>query len=247
MKVVGIIPARYESSRFPGKPLADICGKPMIWWVYNAVKNSKISDLYVATDDIRISNACNNFNIPNIMTKKHKYAIDRVQEITDIIKADYYVQINGDEPLIDYNVINKILINDIKHDQEYIFNIVTKIKNPVELLCPTNIKIIFNNDKEVLYLSRSPIPNPYNNIEFTYYKHVGILGYNKKALDFFKNTAPGYLENIEGIELIRFIEHKKKFISIIVDNIATLSVDTPKDIHLIRNIIQTKYKNIYKV
>lgn len=174
------------------------------------------------------------------MTKKHKYAIDRVQEITDIIKADYYVQINGDEPLIDYNVINKILINDIKHDQEYIFNIVTKIKNPVELLCPTNIKIIFNNDKEVLYLSRSPIPNPYNNIEFAYYKHVGILGYNKKALDFFKNTVPGYLENIEGIELIRFIEHKKKFISIIVDNITTLSVDTPKDIHLIRNIIQTK-------
>ena len=97
-----------------------------------------------------------------------------------------------------------------------------------------------NNNKEVLYLSRSPIPNPYNNIEFAYYKHVGILGYKKKTLDFFKNTAPGYLENIEGIELIRFIEHKKKFISIIVDNIATLSVDTPKDIHLIRNIIQTK-------
>ena len=112
MKVIGVIPARYKSSRLEGKPLKDICGKPMIWWVYNQVKNVReLSEIFVATDDIRIKNECDKYGVSVLMTRNnHPNHISRVQEVSDKIKADIYVCINGDEPLIDVDSIVKVIL-----------------------------------------------------------------------------------------------------------------------------------------
>lgn len=107
MKVIGVIPARYKSSRFPGKPLADICGKPMIWWVYNqALKAEALSEAYVVTDDERIKEACDKFGINVIMNSDtHKTGKDRIGEVARKIPADLYVNIQGDEPMIEPETI----------------------------------------------------------------------------------------------------------------------------------------------
>ena len=111
MKVLAIIPARYGSSRFPGKPLSDICGKPMIRWVYNQVlKAKKITDVIVATDDTRIETACKQFGIKCIMTlSNHKTSTERLNEVAQSIPADLYIAVNGDEPLIDPDIIDSIV------------------------------------------------------------------------------------------------------------------------------------------
>ena len=114
MRVVAIIPARYHSSRFPGKPLADLCGKPMIWWVYNQVKKvSEIDEVYVATDDKRIEEVCNKQRINVVMTRDdHGTSTERVNEVAHKVDADLYIVINGDEPLIDPEIIRAIIPTD---------------------------------------------------------------------------------------------------------------------------------------
>lgn len=244
MKIIGVIPARYSSTRFPGKPLADICGKPMIWWVYQQVKKSNIKDIYVATDDDRIYDVCSSLDINCVMTKNtHPTSAHRVQEVSDKISADYYVQINGDEPLIKPETINRILDVKVLHDQEFGANLITKIKDPVECIDPTNIKMIFDNDMNTVYMCRTPIPTPYTTINFSYYKHVGVIGYNKKMLDFFVNSKPGPFETIEGIEGLRFVENRKIYKCVMVERSDSLSVDTLKDLEKVRKIIAEEMKN----
>lgn len=239
MKILGVIPARYGSTRFPGKPLADILGKPMIWWVYQQAKKAKkLTDLVVATDDKRITKVCDQYKIPWIMTRIHYSAISRIHEVSERIDADLYVQINGDEPLIKHEMINQIVPKIIIKD--FVANLVCKIKTPNELLDPSNIKIVFNENKEILYMSRTPIPNPYRCLEFDYYKHVGILAYTKSMLDFFVKTEVSKYEKIEGLETLRFIEHNKKILCIETDNFRTLSVDTPKDLESVKTIFELR-------
>ena len=172
MKIIAIIPARYGSTRLPGKPLADICGKPMIWWVYDRISNIKIfSEIYVATDDTRISDVCDVFSIPYVMTKDtHPTGANRLQEVSEVISADFYVQINGDEPLIDEKAVKAVIPNVIPQDIEFGSNIITKIKDPAQVLDSSNIKMVFDDDFNALYMSRTPIPYPFKSINFSYYK-----------------------------------------------------------------------------
>ncbi|MDY3113414.1 MAG: 3-deoxy-manno-octulosonate cytidylyltransferase [Helicobacter sp.] len=242
MKVVGIIPARFDSSRFPGKPLADICGYPMVWWVYQAASKAKLSEIIVATDDKRISSVCEKFKIPHIMTKNHSSGIARIAEAANYIKADFYVQINGDEPLIRPELINRILPKKLSLKEVEVYNIVAKIKDPAELMCPSNIKVVFNENYEVLYMSRSVIPTPYNSLEVPFYKHVGILGYNKLALEFFINSKMGMLEKLEGLETLRFIEGRQRFFAICVESCESLSVDTKKDLEKAKKQMKLRLK-----
>lgn len=239
MKIVAIIPARYQSSRFPGKPLADLCGKPMIWWVYNQVKKvSEIDEVYVATDDDRISSVCAKYSINSVMTNSiHGTSTERVNEVAHKVDADLYIVINGDEPLIDPEIIRAIIPTSELNTDFYVSNLMTEISRPSEVVDFTNIKVVTDEEGNALFMSRSPIPYPKASIEYKYYKHVGVLIYSKSALEFFASTDKGYNEKIEDVNELRFIEHGKKLKMIEVDA-HSLSVDTPKDLEYVKTVIE---------
>ena len=171
MKIIAFIPARYSSSRFPGKPLADICGKPMIWWVYNQAKKVEIIDnIYVATDDDRIKIVCENYNIPVIMTSEHHpTGTDRVAEASERFIADLFVNIQGDEPMIDPDSILAAILPFTKENDFLVTNLMAKIINPVELINNTVPKVICNSENIGVFLSRNPIPYPKGSIGYGAY------------------------------------------------------------------------------
>lgn len=239
MKIIGVIPARYASTRLPGKPLKDIYGHPMVWWVYDRVKSvKKLDKVVVATDDDRIESVCKELKIPVVMTAKtHQTAAHRLQEVSETIKADFYLQLNGDEPLINTEAIAAAIPDHIPQDVEFGTNIITEIEDPVQAIDLSNIKMVFDEEMNALYMSRTPIPYPFKSIDFKYYKHVGIIGYNKKMLDFYKHTKPGKFETIEGIDTLRFLDYRKQLKLILVSHCHSLSVDTEKDLGMVRRLI----------
>ena len=239
MKVIACIPARYSSSRFPAKPLADICGRPMIWWVYHQVRRVKrIDAVCVATDDSRIFEKCRELNINVVMTRDdHSTSTERVYEVAQNIPADLYVVINGDEPLIDPDVIDKIIPSQSISSDFYVCNLMTEINSPAEAVDFTNIKVVTDEDSNALFFSRSPIPYPKSSVDYKYYKHVGILIYDIKALKFFAETPKGHNEKIEDVNELRFVEHGKK-IKMIEADVHSMSVDTPKDLDYVIGIIK---------
>lgn len=240
MKVVGIIPARYASTRLPGKPLKDILGYPMIWWVYQRVLNAKkLDEVYVATDDERIAKVCEEYRIPIVMTANtHTTAAHRLQEVSSTIKADFYVQLNGDEPLVNTDAIDAVVPNEIPQDVAFGSNIITEMTDPSQVMDPSNIKMVFDENMNALYMSRTPIPYPFKAIDFKYYKHVGIIGYNKKMLDLYRDTRPGRFELIEGIDTLRFLDYGKQLQLVLVSNCHSLSVDTEQDLEMVIKILQ---------
>ncbi|MEY8375966.1 3-deoxy-manno-octulosonate cytidylyltransferase [Lachnospiraceae bacterium 56-18] len=240
MKVVGIIPARYNSTRLPGKPLMDILGHPMIWWVYKRVKSvDRLDDVFVATDDDRIEKVCLDMGIPVVMTSTtHRAAAHRLQEVSETINADFYVQLNGDEPLIDIEAISAVIPDYVPKNIEFGTNIITEMHDPAQVMDPSNIKMVFDDDMNALYMSRTPIPYPFKAIDFKYYKHVGIIGYNKKMLDFYKKTKPGRFEVIEGIDTLRFLDYRKQLKLFLVPYCESLSVDTEKDLQKVRIMME---------
>ncbi|MBM7567981.1 3-deoxy-manno-octulosonate cytidylyltransferase [Paenibacillus sacheonensis] len=241
MKIVAVIPARYNSSRFLAKPLADIFGKPMIWWVYEQVKKvNEFNEVYVATDDDRIAEICTKYNLNYIMTSTaHGTSTERLFEVAQSIGADYYVCINGDEPLIDPEIIRRILPINKTENEIYVANLMSEIKNPVEAVDSTNIKVVVNSKGYAMFMSRSPIPYPKSSMDFSYKKHLGVLVYNYLALEFFNNTQRNAVEKVEDINELRFIENgeKIKMIEVVAD---TLSVDTPKDLEKVIAIIEER-------
>ena len=239
MKVVGIIPARYGSARLPGKPLMDILGYPMIWWVYQRVcKVDKLDEICVATDDERIKEVCRRYDIPVVMTANtHRTAAHRLQEVSEYMRADFYVQLNGDEPLLDIDAVASVIPDYIPQDKEFGTNVITEIIDPAQVIDASNIKVAFDNDMNALYMSRTPIPYPFKAIDFKYYKHVGIIGYNKKMLDFYKHSQPGRFELIEGIDTLRFLDYGKQLRLFLAEGCHSLSVDTEKDLAMVTEML----------
>lgn len=241
MGIIGVIPARYHSSRFPGKPIADICGKPMIKWVYNqASQVAGIEQIYVATDDERIKAVCESYAIPVIMTSaEHPTHVHRIHEVSEMVSADYYVVICGDEPLIDVKVIEAVLPPQDKNEGFYVGGVCRYFTDPAEVIDPGNIKVVTNNDDECILLSRSPVPYPYKTVLFKYKKVVGVECYNKNALDFFVSKEKGFLESIEDVTLQRFLENKIHIKYKLVDS-ESLSVDTSRDLEKVIEIISKR-------
>lgn len=238
MNVVAIIPARYSSSRFPAKPLADLCGRPMIWWVYNQVlKAKKVTRVVVATDDERIASVCREYAIDvTITSSNHGSSTERLNEVAHKVDADLYLAINGDEPLIDPALIDAIIPDEKPVDDFYVSNLMTEIKNPVEALDFTNIKVVTDVDGNALMFSRNMIPYPKASLDYKFFKHVGVLIYTKRALEFFAETPKGPLEKVEDVNELRFVEHGKKLKMVAVEA-HSLSVDTPKDLERVRQIM----------
>ena len=238
MKIIGIIPARYKSTRFEGKPLADICGKPMVWWTYQQAKKVlELDEVYVATDSEKIKNVCDEFNMKVIMTSdKNETPTDRIYEVSNKIESYYYISINGDEPLIEPDTIRAIIPKN-KIDSIYVANIITEISDPVEVVDFTNLKVVTNDEGKGIYISRSPVPYPKGTMDFKYKKHVGVYAFNKASLDFYHNTKRGNLEKVEDIDLLRYIENNIQ-IDFINIKCKTLSVDTPKDLNRVIDLIK---------
>jgi 3-deoxy-manno-octulosonate cytidylyltransferase (CMP-KDO synthetase) len=233
MKIIAVIPARYESSRFPGKPLVDICGKLMIERVYlQAKKVSEFATVYVATDDDRIYSSCLERNLQCIMTSsKHKTGTDRVGEVAENIPANLYVNIQGDEPLIEPETIRSAIIPFLENcDTSFqVTNLMTAIKDPVDLINITVPKVIASRDKRGVYLTRSVAPFPKGDMDIKYYKQVCVYGFKPDALKFYCKSPRGLIESIEDIEILRFIEAGYHVQYLEVDS-NTIAVDTPNDL-----------------
>ena len=241
MKTVGIIPARYQSSRLPGKPLVDICGKPMIWWVYQeALRVREIDEIFVATDDDRISRVCGSYGMKVLMTSSnHRTHIERIHEASNMVEADYFVVICGDEPLIKAEAISHVIPNKNPDGKMFVKALMRHFSDPAETIDPGNIKIVTNNQDECIYLSRTPIPYPYKTVQFKYKKIVGIECYDKRALDYFVSKEPGELERIEDITLLRFVEHGYSIQFKLIHS-DSISVDTEKDLEKVRAIMSQR-------
>lgn len=245
MKIIGIIPARYESSRFPGKPLADICGKPMIWWVYQQCKKVvDLTDVYVATDDQRIYDACEQLDMKVIMTStRHKTGTDRVGEVAEKIKADLYVNIQGDEPMLEPDTISAAIRPFFENKELQVSNLMTKITDPVDVVNFTVPKVLTNAENQGIYLTRASAPYPKGMIGYSYYKQVCVYGFTPEALAFYcqygQEHGKAKLEAIEDIEILRFIENNYKVQYVEVDS-DTVAVDTYKDLEKVRELISKR-------
>lgn len=242
MKVIGVIPARYKSSRFPGKPLADICGKPMIWWVYQqSIKVSEFAEVYVATDDIRIYETCKMLRMNVIMTlESHKTGTDRVGEVARQISADLIVNIQGDEPLLEPSTIRAAIEPFYKDTSLQVSNLMTKIINPVDVVNYTVPKVITNKEGIGIYLTRASVPYPKGSLDYSYYKQVCVYGFKPEALRFFCDYGIKYgkakMEKIEDIEILRFIENGYKVQFVEVES-ETIAVDTQNDLKKVCSIL----------
>ena len=230
MKIIGMIPARGGSSRFNMKPLAPICGMPMIYWVWKHTKEVELFDEdYVATDNDEIQDFAQGFGAKVIMTSVDcETATERLWEVAQKVEADLYVMINGDEPLVMAKDIVKCIPESIPEDGFYVSNLMTDFSDPVEVVDPTNLKIVTNKDGICLFISRSPIPFPKGEMNYAYQKFVGVGAFTPAALEYYHSTPSGPIEKIEENDSFRFIENRKDCYYINA-HCKTLSVDTPKD------------------
>jgi 3-deoxy-manno-octulosonate cytidylyltransferase (CMP-KDO synthetase) len=238
-KIIGVIPARYASTRFPGKPLADIHGKPMIWWVYQQAKKvTELDEVYVATDDERIADACKRLDIESITTlNAHRTGVDRLAEVALGIEADYYILIQGDEPLIESELISdmaKLALDGEIGEDAATFK--TRIRNPIDVANHTVIKIVTDVDDNMIFASRSTIPYPQKSIDFAYYKTVGVYCYPRSIALAYPNLKVGYLEEAEDHDLVRLLANGVRVKSFERETV-TVSVDTPKDLERVRELI----------
>jgi len=236
MKTVGIIPCRYESSRFPGKSLVLINGKPMMWHVYQrALESSVLDEVYIATDDERISKVADEYELNTVMTStKHKTGTDRVAEAADQIQADYYVNIQGDEPLIDPEAIKLVTQAIIDCDNPLVqaTNAYSAMQEVSDVVDTNTVKVIMDVNKKALAYSRHPIPFPKSNIA-KYYKQLGLYAFKKSGLEVFSENPPANLEKTESVEMYRLLEHGYS-IQMVKTNDVSISVDTPSDLKRIQ-------------
>lgn len=249
-KVIGIIPARYDSSRFPGKPLAEIGGKPMIQLVWENVKSSKhATEIIIATDDKRIYDAVKQFTDNVVMTPRElSSGGDRVAYTARNIDADIVVNIQGDEPLISPKEVDQVADILIQDSEPVMGTLIKKINSIEELESPHTAKVVIDKQGYAIYFSRSPIP--YNRISTersewlkhgVYYKHVGIYSYRKNFLQEFSDYGPGILENMEKLEQLRVLENGYP-IKTAVTTYEPLGVDTEEDLIKVRERFKIKIK-----
>lgn len=238
MNILGIIPARYASTRFPGKPLVDISGKTMIQRVYEQAKKcSSFADVVVATDDDRIFDHVLGFNGKAVMTSaEHQSGTDRCAEVASKHpEYDIIINIQGDEPYIDPEQITKLAVcfND---PNTQIATLVKKIHSVEELHNANSPKVLINKLSEAIYFSRSPLPHirgqePQNWLNFyTYFKHIGIYGYRADILQQITKLPVSSLEKAESLEQLRWIENGYR-IKVAETELETVAVDTPEDLN----------------
>jgi len=245
-KISAVIPARYGSTRFEGKPLADILGKPMIQHVYEGVRQSKLIDeVIVATDDQRIIEAVKSFGGKAVMTSPtHFTGTDRVAEVAKKLRSEIIVNVQGDEPLIKGDIIDKAIRPLLVDDTLQLSTLMTRIEEVRDWLNPHIVKVVADQKDFALYFSRSPIPfprelqigrlesNPFGTnrpLPKRVFKHIGVYVFRRKFLLQFSKMKPTPLEKLEKLEQLRALENGHR-IQVTPVDYEPICVDTPEDI-----------------
>lgn len=241
MKFLGVIPARYASTRLEGKPLKDIHGHTMIEWVYKRAKNSNLDEVVVATDDKKIYDVVIGFGGKAVLTSvDHPNGTSRIAEVAEKY-TDYEVIINiqGDEPLIEGEMIDS-LIKPFKEEKDLVMaTLKHKMDTIEEVENPNNVKVITDKSDYAIYFSRSPIPYPRELDMSNYFKHVGIYGYKRDFVMEYSTMAPTALEVSESLEQLRVLENGYK-IKVLDTPYKIVGVDTSEDLERVKEIISEK-------
>jgi len=241
--VVGIIPARYGSSRFRGKIIAPITGKPMIQWVYERAKKSELLDeLYVAVDDVRVQSIVKGFGGKAIMTgTHHQSGTDRIGEVIQKVKSDIIVNIQGDQPIFDPLMIDEAVQPLIDDSEVSMSTLKTQIEE-ADYNNPDVVKVVVDENDYALYFSRSLLPYPRHDEDLSVFEHIGIYVYRKDFLQDYLTWPQGKLEKIESLEQLRVLEKGYKILVIETktNRLAGTSVDTREDLEKVEKIIKEK-------
>ncbi len=260
IRVLAVIPARYASTRLPGKPLSLIGDKTMIQWVYENVKKCELIDkVVVATDDIRIYNHVKHFGAEVMMTsKKHRSGSDRVAEVAKKIYSDIILNVQADEPLISKNVLYKTIMECIKNKKVGVVTPICRVEYYSELFDPNFVKVVVDKNFFALYFSRSVIPFVRDSFCFqqqnfvikdneiiekiSFYRHIGVYVFRRNFLFKFLSLPQGKLERVEKLEQLRILEHGYKIKTVLVDE-SPINVDTEEDLKKVREIIKKRYES----
>ncbi len=251
-KIIGVIPARFESSRFPGKPLALIAGKPMVQWVYRRAEAARnLQKIVIATDSTKIQTQAKKFTPNVVMTSKaHPSGTDRVLEVVEKMECLGAINIQGDEPLIDPDDLDRIAT---ALDQGTpMVTLIARINTLEEYLNPNVVKVIINREGFACYFSRAPIPSFFERLKKgscvtqediesckDLYKHIGIYGYRKDVLRVLVEHKPSFLERMESLEQLRALENGILIRCLLTDNVY-IGVDTAEDIPKVEQVIRNK-------
>jgi len=247
MDVIGVIPARYSSTRFKAKVLADIAGKPMLQHVWERSKQSRmLDDLIIACDDEIILQAALKFGAKAVMTsKKHTCGTDRISEVVNPLEVKVVINIQGDEPLIHPMMIDSVARAILDDPTVNMATIMRKIEQVEQVFDPNVVKVVVDKNGFALYFSRAAIPCLAPNAEVpqvSYYKHIGLYGYTKDFLFTYKNLPVSVLEKTEKLEQLRVLSEGFK-IKVLETKFDTLGVDTPEDLERVKEKIEKEKDN----
>jgi 3-deoxy-manno-octulosonate cytidylyltransferase (CMP-KDO synthetase) len=242
MDVIGVIPARYHSSRFEGKVLAPILGKPMIQHVWERASQARVlDDLLIACDDEKVLEACREFGAKVVFTAKgHTSGTDRIIEVVNPLDVRVVVNIQGDEPLIEPVAIDMAARALLDDETVSMATLMKQIENMRDIDNPDVVKVVVDKNNFALYFSRAPIPFRARNSEVeqpVYYKHIGLYAYTKDFLFIYRNLPVSSLENTERLEQLRVLEAGYR-IKVIETKHETIGVDTPQDLEKVKEYLR---------
>ena len=240
MRAVVVIPARYASKRFPGKPLALLMGKPLIEHVYARAREAKNVDrVVVATDDRRIQEAVHRFGGDCLLTStSHRSGSDRLGEVAASLDADVIVNVQGDEPLISPDVIDAVIQVHGGDRPPDIATVAVPVRSEQEYLDRHAVKVVKDSEGYALYFSRSPIPHGWHEESGEVFRHIGIYAYGREALLNFVALPVGKLEKLEDLEQLRALENGMRILVVGVDDFNGIGVDRPEDIGKVEEMMK---------
>ncbi len=241
-RVVAIIPARYASTRFEGKVVADLAGKPLVQRTYErALRARLLDDVVIAVDDPRVAAALAPHGAHVVMTRAdHPSGTDRIAEVAETLEADIVVNLQGDEPLIDPETINRAVQALIDHPEIPMATVRYKMDDPRDAFDPNVVKVVCDSDGRALYFSRSPIPHVRgvtnaSELPPCYWQHIGIYVYRRDFLMLYAHMEPSPLEELEKLEQLRVLEHGYP-IAVVETKYKSIGVDTPEDLERVRKL-----------